>query len=1120
MSSQKMENAVSYSINNLVDIYAKVMDENIDRINTDRTFNIEYEVRFDSFKVKNQAVFEKVFKYLYSHNFQISNTSYNLKTTPLFEAEVDKNFSSKIRIEVDGLSNIQEFCKYNDVDGKNKKYVLKEYAEKGVTRAYQNDDFKFRTSIQKEITLHKNNLKVTQINNSWGSSLKTFRYVQRSSLTSIDFPNIRVDMSKVKMNKQKNVKIGNTNIFNEPETFDIEIELLNPYNLYDDDFKNSLVKQLKIVIKYILSGIQGTNFPQTNDQLKRVYNNYMGTIKKMNKEQKDVFYKFNTNYFIGPNSYTLQKENLVENPISNNICIKNDFCVTDKADGERKMLYIYNNMIYLINTGLEFQYSGLKINPNTNVKNVLIDGEHIEFDKYGNYINLFAAFDLYCLNDNDYREKPFIEDRKEEVSSKESRYGMLKKIIKLLNGDDAIIDNKSKFNLNIAVKKFYISKKDDKNSIFKSCKELLTKINDNTYNYNTDGMIFTSKYLGVTQEYEGDIIKKTKYTWKNSFKWKPPEFNTIDFLVRVKKDHLNQKIVKTKQHNGNIISYYELELYVGYDKKRSGVYNSQMQILNKNFKEFEMRNDKQPEKRYPVKFYPTNPNDLSAHICHIELSTDTYGNYVMHTEEKDLMEDDTVVEFKYVFNKKDRFMSWVPIRVRHDKTNQYRYADEKNKTYGNAYHVADSNWHSIHNPITEDIVINGSKLTLDNVKNDYFDDVYYNSKQNNKNTSKTNPLRDFHNRYVKSILINYAASQQPDTHLIDMAVGRGGDLSKWVDSNVKGILGIDIKKDNIHNSNQGACARYVSSYYKYKDMPFGMFIVGDTSKLIKNGNFDIYDKQENNNNNSEEKIEEDEEINENVNSYYIVKTLMGDPSVDKSTIKYPILKENYGIFHKKFDICSIQFSMHYMFENKETLHNFLTNVSDYTKMGKYFIGTCYDGNLIYNEFKDKENGETIELYKENTKIWHITKKYDDTNNLFEENDENSLGYKISVYQESINKEFDEYLVNFKYFIDVMKDYGFTLEQKIQTEHGMINSIGNFEELYTLMKKNKKDIHKYKEAKNMSYQEKKISFFNKYYVFRKTSGIIRPIYDENMNENTINFKIGKAVKIPNKMIKLI
>ena len=42
--------------------------------------------------------------------------------------------------------------------------------------------------------------------------------------------------------------------------------------------------------------------------------------------------------------------------------------------------------------------------------------------------------------------------------------------------------------------------------------------------------------------------------------------------------------------------------------------------------------------------------------------------------------------------------------------------------YGNAYHVANSNWHSIHNPVTEDMIISGQ-----NVPEDIGDeDVYYN----------------------------------------------------------------------------------------------------------------------------------------------------------------------------------------------------------------------------------------------------------------------------------------------------------------------------------------------------------------------------------------------------------
>ena len=60
--------------------------------------------------------------------------------------------------------------------------------------------------------------------------------------------------------------------------------------------------------------------------------------------------------------------------------------------------------------------------------------------------------------------------------------------------------------------------------------------------------------------------------------------------------------------------------------------------------------------------------------------------------------------------------------------------------------------------------------------------------------------------------------------------------------------------------------------------------------------------------------------------------------------------KNYGVASEGFDICSIQFAIHYMFENQETLHNFLRNVSEVTKEGGYFIGTCYNGQNIFNEF--------------------------------------------------------------------------------------------------------------------------------------------------------------------------
>ena len=98
------------------------------------------------------------------------------------------------------------------------------------------------------------------------------------------------------------------------------------------------------------------------------------------------------------------------------------------------------------------------------------------------------------------------------------------------------------------------------------------------------------------------------------------------------------------------------------------------------------------------------------------------------------------------------------------------------KNYGNAYHVANSNWHSIHNPITEKIISTGKDIP-DQVAED---DVYYNRKSD---STMTRGLRDFHNLYIKRKLI-LSIAHSGDT-LIDYAVGKGGDLPKMDCSKIK-----------------------------------------------------------------------------------------------------------------------------------------------------------------------------------------------------------------------------------------------------------------------------------------------------------------------------------------------
>jgi ubiquinone/menaquinone biosynthesis C-methylase UbiE len=94
-------------------------------------------------------------------------------------------------------------------------------------------------------------------------------------------------------------------------------------------------------------------------------------------------------------------------------------------------------------------------------------------------------------------------------------------------------------------------------------------------------------------------------------------------------------------------------------------------------------------------------------------------------------------------------------------------------------------------------------------------------------------LRDFHNLFVKKILIRNV-SRNGNT-LIDFACGQGGDLPKWIAANLSFVFGIDISKNNIENRISGACARYLSFRKDFKNMPYALFVVGNSALNVRSG---------------------------------------------------------------------------------------------------------------------------------------------------------------------------------------------------------------------------------------------------------------------------------------------
>ena len=138
--------------------------------------------------------------------------------------------------------------------------------------------------------------------------------------------------------------------------------------------------------------------------------------------------------------------------------------------------------------------------------------------------------------------------------------------------------------------------------------------------------------------------------------------------------------------------------------------------------------------------------------------------------------------------------------------------------------------------------------------------------------------------------------------------------------------------------------------------------------------------------------------------------------------------------------------------------------------------------------KKKKKEESSEIYVDDKKVWSITKRYDSV--TFEDN-ESCLGYKIDVYQDSINQTLPEYLVNFDFLTSTMDKYGFSLITKDEARQMKLpEGSGMFSELFNIMEndvnKNPEKASDYKDALYMKDYEKDISFLNRFFIYKKTS----------------------------------
>jgi mRNA (guanine-N7-)-methyltransferase len=227
--------------------------------------------------------------------------------------------------------------------------------------------------------------------------------------------------------------------------------------------------------------------------------------------------------------------------------------------------------------------------------------------------------------------------------------------------------------------------------------------------------------------------------------------------------------------------------------------------------------------------------------------------------------------------------------------------------------------------------------------------------------------------------------------LLDVGVGRGGDMMKWNNANIKNVIGIDINKSYI-----------IEAIKRFKNQ-----------RSFFNNNYKFFYCYEN----------------------FIFQDYLKSKNIN---------------FVHEFDIISCMFAFHYFWKDEKTLENILQQISKSLKPNGFFIGTCPDGDKIFE-------------YLQNTDVFQneavmITKTYKNNKKTIG----NSIDFMLSgTLYFGDNMISNEYLVFKDIFIEKCKKYDLNLIEYT-----------NFENLYT---------HNY----NLNENYKIASFLNTKFVFKKS-----------------------------------
>ena len=1048
---------------------------------------VELEATFGEGGTVDIQTFLRVFEYLQKVRKLIPSepSKYLTISVDKVVARGPPEVKERFRFEVKGQFDITRYCTENILQEGSYTAMKKAKTDK---QPIQLSDYsvKIKTAIEEDFTPNpetgeKSSI-VDDILKIWQITPKYFRLITRWSFVDTK-RNVRYDLSMVRSTDAKRAEkrpvyqftpksSGDRraqDILNHSPTFEIEVELLRP--IAD---KAAAWKSLMYSVVDVLRAIQSSSNLITKSERNAIQEAYRTLVNIPTKEEgrgekdsKDVG-------FIGVNPVTLKLENVSEEVIPGQVNIRSVikkadgktttsyYNVTDKADGLRCFGYTApNGEFYLLDMSLNVYKTGLM---NDGGKNSLVDGEYITKAGHtkASAVDTLYVFDIYYLDkQTPTLNLPFMD------GTSNCRYQKMRQWM-------SAFTNSSNKTFAVELKSFEFAKaKEGEESIFAKAAKLWSARDEKPYH--TDGLILTPNLSPLP-----DSRKKKGQRWNEQFKWKPADQNTIDFLVVFDKDQYGESTFEETK-GGRDVQIKRMNLFVASDKLQ----NPRETYLKSMSLDF-----LQDGKNYrPVLFNPMDPPDLQASKCRVELMKggDVYVDSILCEDSKEIIYDQTIVEMAYD-PKREVGWRWYPMRVRQDKTERFRRAIAERKKINRVMNdagTANDVWNSIHNPVTEDIITTGvipptiaAKPSL--IQESYYERDAFGGKKVSKDKDKTNAMRDFHKKIIKgkllfnAIKLDFDAKKRTKTvefpTLIDLACGIGGDITRYVQAEPHAVLGIDKSGKNILDPDHSAY-RFLFDNVLAKGnpdkVPSMFFVIGDSSKDIPSGEC------------SKEETIEGANVSEVLDDAVILQYLFGQPQ--DRTLELERLTQMGHVFQPGADAVVLMFALHYFFKSKETFDGLLKNLDKILKVGGIFTGCNFDGDMVYDELKTKEQivGE-VPAGKQKEIVWRIDRKYTPSSTTIPSDEENTFGLQIDVQFKSISeKSMPEYLVSWDYLVSALKGIGIVLLSDEEAKAvGLRKSTEMFKTTYEALDAS--------ERPAMEPALRDYSFLNRWWVFKRTS----------------------------------